>query len=193
MSREGLEKFFKLLAENPEHQAKVKSFGGGGNLDALGAYARDLGYDVSPEELREYQDKARQLLKSRLEKAQRSDAPLSPGAREFFALIKLSETDESVAERLAELGAGTPEALIAYGREKGFIFDEQDMQAIGKDILEPSDELSDEELELAAGGTTLVLLGFLAVGLVAAGGLAAVAVVGGGAAAMVVAFTSAMK
>ena len=191
MSREGLENFFKLLAENPEHQAKVKSFGG--DLDALAAYAREQGYDVSPEELREYQDKARQLLKSRLEKVQRADAPLSPGAREFFALIKLSETDESVAERLAELGAGTTEALIAYGREKGFIFNEQDMQAIGKDILEPSDELSDDELELAAGGTTLVLLGFLAVGLVAAGGLAAGAVVGGGAAAMVVAFTSAMK
>ena len=124
MSREGLENFFKFLMENQECQAKVKSFGGGGNLEALAAYARELGYDVSPEELREYQDKARQLLKSRLEKAQRSDAPLSPGAREFFALIKLSETDESVAKRLEEFaaGTGTPEELIAYGREKGFDF-----------------------------------------------------------------------
>ena len=158
MSREGLENFFKLLAENPEHQDKVKGFGG--DFDALSAYAQELGYDVSPEELREYQDKARRLLKGRIQKKlHQPEASLSPGAREFYALIKLAETDESVAERLAELGAGAPEALIAYGREKGFTFNEQDMQAIGKDILEPSDELSDEELELADGLHVLFVKG----------------------------------
>ena len=114
-------------------------------------------------------------MKDRLQKAQRPEVSLSPGAREFFALIKLAETDESVAERLEEFaaGTGTPEELIAYGREKGFTFDEGDMQAVGKNILEPSDELSDEELELAAGGTTLAAVGVgamvvLGVGLVAA-------------------------
>ena len=171
MGSEGMEKFFKFLAENPENQAKVQSFGsGGGDMDALAAYARELGYEVSPEELREYQENALRVLKGRLQKARRPDAPLSPGAREFYALIKLAETDESVAGRLAELAAGTSMELIAYGREKGFIFDEQDMQAIGKDILEPSDELSDEELELAAGGTTVLLfVGILAFGAFALG------------------------
>ena len=192
MGRESLEKFFKLLSENKECQAKVKSLGG--DIDALSAYAREQGYDVSPDELREYQEKSLKLLKGRMQKKLvQPDVTLTPGAQALYEFIKLARTDESVAGRMAELDAGAPEELIAFGREKGFIFNEQDMQAIGKNILEPSDELNDEELELVAGGTTLVLLGFLAVGLVAAGGLAAGAVVGGGAAAMVVAFTSAMK
>ena len=191
MDKKGMEQFIMLLAENPEHQAKVKSFEG--DIDALAAYAQELGYDISADALRESTEKARQLLKSRLQKSQETTTSQSPGAQAFYALMKLAETDETVAKRLTELSTGTPEAVVAYGREKGFIFSEEDMQALGKDVLEPTDELSDEELEMAAGGTTLVLLGFLAVGLVAAGGLAAGAIVGGGAAAMVVAFTSAMK
>ena len=191
MDKKGMEEFIVLLAENPEHQAKVKNFKG--DIDALAAYARELGYDISADALRESSEKARQLIKSRLQKSQDPAISSSPGSQEFYALMKLAETDEAVASRLTELSTGTPEAVVAYGREKGFTFSEEDMQAIGKYVLEPSDELNDEELELVAGGTTLVLLGFLAVGLVAAGGLAAGAVVGGGAAAMVVAFTSAMK
>ena len=192
MGRENLEKFFKFLAENPNHQDKVKSFGG--DVNALVALAKELGYEIDAGELRDYREKSLQLLKGRMEKklAQPGDSQ-GPGVQAFFALMNLAETDEEVAAKLAELGAGEPEELIAYGKEKGFVFDRQDMLDIGKDILEPTDELSEEELELVAGGTTLVLLGFLAVGLVAAGGLAAGAVVGGGAAAMVVAFTSAMK
>ena len=181
MSREGMESFFKFLAENQEHQDKVKSIGG--DLDALAAYARELGYDISPEELRESKDKAMKLFKSRLQKAQRPDVPLSPGAQAFYAFIKLAETDEETAKRLAELASGTAEELIAYGKEKGFVFDRQDMLAIGNDILEPSDELSDEELELAAGGLVDIGLALVFVGCVL--GLAAVggvAVAGGAAA-----------
>ena len=85
MSRENLEKFFKLLMDNKEHQAKVKSFGS--DVDALAAYAREQGYDFSPEELREYHDKAQRLLKSRAQKRlQQPDATLSAGAREFYNL-----------------------------------------------------------------------------------------------------------
>ena len=182
MNRESLEKFFNFLAENQELQAKVKDFGG--DVDALAAYARELGYDFSPEELRIYQDKAKELLKGRLrKKLAQPDVSLSPGARDFYALTKLAETDEEVAKRLEEIAAGsqeTPEELIAYGREKGFVFDRQDMLAIGKDILEPSDELSDDELELAAGGTTAFLI-MLGIGAIVAGGALVFGVAGGAA------------
>ena len=40
MSREGMETFFKFLAENPERQAKLKDFGG--DIDALAAFVREL-------------------------------------------------------------------------------------------------------------------------------------------------------
>jgi len=182
MNRESLEKFFNFLAENQELQAKVKDFGG--DVDALVAYARELGYEFSPEELRIYQDKARELLKGRLQKKlAQPDVSLSPGARDFYAFMKLAETDEGVAKRLEEIAAGsqeTPEELIAYGREKGFVFDRQDMLAIGKDILEPSDELSDDELELAAGGTTAFLI-MLGIGAIVAGGALVFGVAGGAA------------
>ena len=134
MSREGLDNFFEFLTENREHRARAKSFGG--DADALGAYARELGYDVSSEELRQLKDMAQRKLKSVMQsKLRLIEASLSPGAREFYALIKMGEADESVAGRLAELAAETPEDLIAYGREEGFIFDEQDMWAVGKDIV----------------------------------------------------------
>ena len=168
MSRESWERFFKFLMENQECQAKVKSFGG--DVDALAAYARELGYDFSPEELREHHDKALLLLKSRMQKKlKQPDASLSSGAREFYALIKLTETDGEVAKRLAELGMDAPEELIAYGKEKGFTFSKQDLQSVGKNILEPSDELSDEELEMAAGGAAFafVILGICVAGVVA--------------------------
>jgi len=185
MGREGLEQFLKFLTEKPEHQAKVKNLGS--DIDALVAYAKEQGYDVSADELRAYQDKARELLLGRLQKTakklEQPSAEQSPGVQAFFALIKLAETDGEVAKRLDELASGTPEELIAYGKEKGFIFDEEDMLAIGKDILDPSDELSEEDLELAAGGLVDVGLALVFVGCVL--GLAAVggvAVAGGAAA-----------
>ena len=169
MSKEGMEKFFKFLAENREHQAKVQSLGN--DVDALAAYAREQGYEFSPEELREYQEEALRVLKGRMKKEPRPEASLSPGAREFYALIQLGETDQEVGKRLAELAAGsretqkTPEELIAYGREKGFIFNEQDMQNVSDYILEPSDELNEEELRMVAGGDpTITVFVFIAAG-----------------------------
>ena len=198
MNRESLEKFFNFLAENQEHQAKVKNLGG--DADALVAYARELGYEFSPEELRIYQDKARELLKSRLQKKlAQPGVSLSPGARDFYALTKLAETDEEVAKRLEEIASGsqeTPEELIAYGKEKGFNFDRQDMLAIGKDILEPSDELSDEDLELAAGGIVdlIALAVFVGIGLgVAVAGGVGVAAGVGAVAGFVLGFTALAK
>ena len=49
--------------------------------------------------------------------------------------MKLAETDEAMTGRLTELSTGTPEVVVAYGREKGFNFSEEDMQAVGKYVL----------------------------------------------------------
>ena len=182
MGQKGLEQFLNFVATSRDLQEQMKGLGG--DVDALAAFARELGYDVSPEELRSYTDKAREMLKSRLQQAQREPgASQSPGVKEFFALMKLGESDEAVGKRLDELSGGTPEELIAYGKEKGFLFSREDMLDIGKDILEPSDELSDEELELVAGGTTMgLLVAFLVGGLIGgvavAGGVGATASVG---------------
>ena len=104
-----------------------------------------------------------------------------------------------LAENPEHQAMGTPEAVIAYGREKGFDFSEEDIQAMGKYVLELSNELSEKELELAAGGTNL-LIGELAVGLVASAGLASGVTGGGGVASgvgavagFVFTFTSTMK
>ena len=161
------------MMEDKEAQAKVKSFGG--DMDALAAYTREQGYDLSAEELREQRDKTRQFFKDRVQKMRQPDASLSPGAREFVKLLKLGETDEEVGKRLSEFTLGSGDELIAYGKEKGFNFNRQDMKDFAESIMQPSDGLSEEELELAAGGC----IGAIAVASLAAVGLggAAVAVV----------------
>jgi len=174
MSRENLERFGSFLAENKERIAKVKSFGS--DIDTLAVYAQESGYDISAEEIREYQDKARHLLDSKIKKLQQPDIPLSPGVKDIYNLIKLAESDKDVEKRLAGLSSGTPEELVAYGKEKGFTFSEADIRSVSKNILGQSDELSEEELEMAAGGTAAVILVFLAF---AASGAVAVGLVGG--------------
>ena len=167
MNSQAMEKFLQEVSANKEAQEKIKGIGD--DMDALAAYARELGHDVSPRELREHQDKALELLKANAKKKlEQPDVSKSPGTQAFYALLKLGEDDESVAERLAELAAGTPAELVAYGKEKGFDFSERDIQAAGEYFLEPSNELSEEELELAAGGTTVLLF----VGILAFGGFA---------------------
>ena len=172
MERKGTEEFLRLVTENKAVQEDIKSIGS--DMDALAEYAHKQGYDVSPQELREYRERLLKLMGGRLKHSQRLNSALSSGARDFYALIKLAETDEETAKRLEELNTGTPEELIAFGKEKGFVFNEQDMQDFGKGILEQSDELDDEELELVAGGTT-VLVAFgvgaiLVLGIAAMGG-----------------------
>ena len=184
MNNNGLEQFFNAVSTNQDLQEQIQELGG--DVDALAAFAKEQGYDVSLEELQAYQDKVQRLLKSRLRMVQQGPAsPPSPGVKAFFALTELAETDEAVAKRLEEIGTDAPDDLIAYGKELGFSFTAQDMADVGKEILAPSDELSDEELELAAGGTTL--LAAVAFAFVLGGaGLAAGVVVGvayGGAAA----------
>jgi len=196
MNREGLDAFFTFLSENPEHHTKVTELGG--DVDATIAYARELGYDISPDELQKYQNQAREIIKGRMRKVrqEQAQAPLSPGAKAFFEMINLADTDEAVAERLTELATAAPEELIAYGKEKGFVFDEKDMQAIGDSILEPTDELSDEELEMAAGGIVdlIALAVFVGIGLgVAVAGGVGVAAGVGAVAGFVLGFTALSK
>ena len=169
MSRENIDRFASLLMEDTGCQAKAKSLGG--DPEALAVYARELGFEVSPRELADYMEKGRRLMEDRMEKIRGQKAGLAPGTQAFYDLIELAETDIEVAKRLDALMEGTREDLIAYGREKGFIFDEQDLDDVGRDILKPSDELSEEELELVAGGTTLLWigLGLLAGGIIIAG------------------------
>ena len=178
MGKGKLDQFFKMMAEDQTVQEKVKSFNG--DIEALAAYAVELGYDVSAEELRRYTDSAVKMLNAKLqEKAARPEAAKSPGTQAFLTLTKLADTDENVAKRLEELAEGTPEELIAYGAQMGFVFTKQDLVDIGKDVLEPTDELSEEELELVAGGLTVTLGLAVVVGLFMAGGVAAGLVAGG--------------
>ena len=189
MEQDRLEQFLKKMAEDPAIQAQIKSFGG--DMDALASYAGELGYEVSAEELRTYANSAVKMLTAKLqEKAASPQAANSPGAKAFFSLIKLAETDAGVAARLEELAEARPEELIAYGKDLSFLFTKQDMLDIGRDILESSDELSDEELELAAGGTTAMVGALLLAGFGAAAALAGGAVIGAGVTGAVVGFVA---
>ena len=178
MDKSKLEQFFQRMAEDATIQEQVKSFGG--DMDALATYAGEMGYDVSAEELREYTNNALKILTARLqEKAAGPQAAKSPGAQAFFALTKLAETDEGVAKRLDELAEGSAEELIAYGKELGFLFTKQDILDIGKDILEQSDELNDDELGLVAGGVFVTATFAIVFALGAAAGVAAGLAAGG--------------
>ena len=168
MNNKGFDKFLQLLMEDNDAQEKMKSIGS--DMDALADWGKKLGYDVTAEQLRGYQEKSLAELRRRMGGSRRQEAPLSGGAREFYALLDLAETDSEVNRRMEELSDSSPEQLIAYGKEKGFTFDAEDIKAVGRDILESSEELSEEELELVSGGTTVLLfVGILAFGAFALG------------------------
>ena len=89
--------------------------------------------------------------------------------------------NEEVRKRAKEIGLNDLDGLMAYGREMELEFTREDMTALAKDAGVSRQELSEEQLELVAGGvattTALVTVGVaLAMGL--AGGMAAGIVVG---------------
>ena len=90
-------------------------------------------------------------LKSKIEMHQ-NNTSLSSGAQDFIKLLNLGETDEVAAKRLNELSRAPKAEVIAYGKEKGLHFTEEDMKVVTDEILEASDELSDVDLENVAGG-----------------------------------------
>ncbi len=90
---------------------------------------------------------------------------------------KIAE-DEDVRNRAKEIGFN-PEEIIAYGKELGLDFNEEDMNALAEEVGFREDELTEEQLQMIAGGlstTSLVLLGGIAAGASAVG-----AVLGGSA------------
>ncbi|MCL2069234.1 MAG: Nif11 family protein, partial [Oscillospiraceae bacterium] len=62
-----MQKFLNFLAEDKERQAKAKSFGG--DMDALSAYARESGFEVSAQELREFRESTLKFLEAQIKKA----------------------------------------------------------------------------------------------------------------------------
>ena len=159
-----IEGFVKFLAQDKEREKKIHSLGG--DVDALVAYAKECGFDLNRDELRAYQERQRKLMEAKIKKGAAQKSALPPGAKAFYSLLELGETDEEVREQLERLARDTTrEELIAYGKEKGFIFDERDLDAVGKDILELHDELSEEELEMVAGGTNSATAAALNIGI----------------------------
>ena len=174
MNNQDLAKFFDEASANSKVREKLTNIGN--DYTAITAYAKERGYNFSAPELRMFRESALDLLAARMKKAQSNESELSTGVKEFYALLNLAETDGEVAKRLEEISAQTRAELIAYGKEKGFNFNEQDIKEVTKQILEPSNEISEEDLELVAGGTT-VLVGIALASLIAS--VAVFGIVGG--------------
>jgi len=112
-----------------------------------------------------------ETLKNKYEMLQSNDS-LSSGAKDYARLLNLADTDEDVAKRLGELGTISSAKVIAYGKEKGFVFTEEDMEDVGNEIFGASNKLSNDDLEQVAGGAqarTVVGAVSLGVGVVSLG------------------------
>ncbi|BAF60534.1 hypothetical protein PTH_2353 [Pelotomaculum thermopropionicum SI] len=173
MSVEDLNRFMQFLAENEEAANKVKEVGVE-NLEAIAAYARELGYEFDRRELEEVMNKVTELYGARIKKnlekaAAAADKEQRPGMRNLHRFVQLVGENAEIAKKVQEIGFSDPGAIIAYAREHGFEFDEQDLEEFGSQMLEQSDELSEEELEQVAGGVWPgVVLGVAAAGVAGA-------------------------
>ena len=101
MSRENLLGFYMFLAKNSAGMTKVKNFRG--NVDAVLAYAREQGYDFSPEELQAQRNIMLQYIKGRIQEIRQLGVSSTPHVQAFRKLFKLDESDEEVSKRLSEL------------------------------------------------------------------------------------------
>ena len=183
-----LQQFYDHLQKNPDCQIKAKEFGD--DTTALAAYALELGYAITAEDLTAFKSKAKQVLEVKWKELDTAKASLSAGAKQFMEFSKLSDTDAEVEKRITE-ASQNPQELIAYGKEKGFTFDTDDMKEVAKKIMEQEEELSDEELEVVAGGGTMLLLALAFMSAAAVGGAAVVGGVAAGAAVAAVCVMSA--
>ncbi len=87
---------------------------------------------------------------------------------------KIAENEE-IKNRAKEIGLD-PKGIIAYGKELGLKFDEEDMKTLSAEAGLTEEELSEEELEKIAGGIATVTL---AGGAIIVGGLGSVLAAGG--------------
>ena len=74
------------------------------------------------------------------------------GLENFEAFLNYFQEHPEALERLKKLDFTTPQSVIDFGAELGFIFNEQDMAEYAQKALEQKDELSDKDLEKVAGG-----------------------------------------
>ena len=150
-----LQQFYDHLQKNPDCQKKANEFGD--DTTALAAYALELGYAITAEDLTAFMSKAKQVFEAKWKELDTAKTTMSAGEKQFMEFSKLADTDTEVAKRIAELSK-SPQELIAYGKGKGFSFDTNDMKEVAKKLMEQEEELSDEELEAVAGGSTMLLL-----------------------------------
>ncbi len=108
---------------------------------------------------------------------------------------KIAENEE-IKNRAKEIGLD-PKGIIAYGKELGLKFDEEDMKTLSAEADVTEEELSEEELEKIAGGLATTTILAAGAGLVAAGaagvvaGLVVAGIAGGAGAALGAISTSA--
>ena len=99
--------------------------------------------------------------------------------RNLHQFVQLVGENKEIAEKMQEISFDDPKAIIAYAKDLGFEFDEKDLEEFGGNMLEQSDELSEEELEMVSGGfvgvVVFLMVAVLVAGAVAVGALAAAA------------------
>lgn len=94
----------------------------------------------------------------------------------YEAFLNYCKENLDVAKKVAALDFKDPKDLIDFAGTYGFEVTEADMAAYSEKLVEEKKELSDEELEKAAGGTTVFLaVAAITVGAGVAASLAAVA------------------
>jgi predicted ribosomally synthesized peptide with nif11-like leader len=179
MSIEELNKFLQMVTTNEEAANKMKEIGD--NVDAIIAYGKELGFEFDRQEFDELRKKVIELhkvrIKKNMEKAAATADMQRPGMRNLHRFVRLVGENKEIAEKVQEISFGDPKAIIAYGRELGFEFDEKDLEELGSNVLEQSDELSEEELEMVSGGFVTVGLAIAAmVGVMAGAALVAGAI-----------------
>ena len=74
------------------------------------------------------------------------------------AFLEKVKTDTSLQEKLK--AAASPDAAVEIAKDAGFAITTEDIQSMQSQSQSQSGEVSDDELEAAAGGCSLANLGF---------------------------------
>ncbi|MGE4267221.1 MAG: Nif11-like leader peptide family RiPP precursor [Deferribacterales bacterium] len=179
MSSESFQSFIQAISGDAGATARFKECLIKGK-EFVVAYAHELGYEIDADDLEVLYEKFKQSVKDVIET---SEADESEGMKNLKNFMRFSGSNEDVKRKLAELGFGDPQAVVSYAKELGYEFSEKDLDEFSKQLLDKSEELSDEDLEKVAGGFTLVaallvaaaLAAVIALGAVGVGGAVAVA------------------